>query len=337
MHLIGKCGYFNNTFNCGVNYAYIVNYFTMKIAIITTCTNRKTKAPKNSLSGRNLPSGDQEDLLHDWVRKIRNEQETFYAKNLYCGRGFSEILKIKSNASARVWIISFGMGLVYDDMPIPPYQLTLTRTSEDSILNKVSSNFNPSEWWKGINQQLHGISDPISNIINNNKDTIFVISVSQAYLDLIISDLFSLQHQDLSRVRIVGPPQPIKLPYQYRHLWMPYDDRFDGPESPNPGTRSDFSQRIARHFIENVLIPYPMSSAEEQCKLVDNFMGTMNRAKQVKRRSLSDNEIANIITINWDLANGSSTRMLRVLRDKEKVACEQGRFATIFRKIRSER
>lgn len=310
-----------------------------KIAIIATCTNRKTKAPNEPLFGRSLPKGDQEGLLLNWVQRIRNVEETFYARKLYCGRGFSEIVKIKSSTAAQIWIISFGMGLIDDDKPIPAYQITLTRPSEDSILNKVVPNysFNSSDWWNGINQQLYGTKNPIANLICNHKDTVFVISVSQAYLKLVMSDLFSLQDHDLSRVRIVGPPHPRDLPLQYIHLWMPYDDRFDGPTSPNPGTRSDFSQRIARHFIENVLIPHPLSTAEDHGRLVQKIMGTMNRAMQIKRRVVSDKEIANIISINWDLAKGSCARMLRVLRDNEKVACEQGRFAAIFRKIKTEK
>ena len=310
-----------------------------QIAIIATCTNRKTKTPNESLFGRSLPKGDQEDLLHNWVQRIRNEEETCYARKLYCGRGFSEIVKIEAATAAQMWIISFGMGLIDGDKPIPPYQITLSRPSEDSILNKVVQNysFNPKDWWNGINQQLYGKKNPIADLICNNKDTVFVISVSQAYLNLVMTDLFSLQHHDLSRVRIVGLPHPRNLPAQYSHLWMPYDDRFNGPISPNPGTRSDFSQRIARHFIENVLIPHPQSTAEDHGQLVENIMGTMHRAKQIKRRVVSDNEIANIISINWDLANGSCARMLRVLRDNEKVACEQGRFAAIFRKIKTER
>jgi hypothetical protein len=311
----------------------------MKISIITTCTNRKTRVPKEPLLGRNLPKGDQEDLLHNWVQRIRNEEETVYAGKLYCGRGFYEITKAKSNTNAKMWIISFGMGLINDDMRVPPYQITLSRPSEDSILNKVvpQFSFNPNEWWHCINQKLYGATNPLANLIQSNNDTVFVISISQAYLKLVMSDLFSLQHHDLLRIRLVGPPHPRNIPIQYRHLWMPYDDRFDGPNSPNPGTRSDFSQRIARHFIENVLIPHPLSTSEDHGLMVEKIMKTMHRAIQIKRRSLSDVEIAEIITNNWNIAEGSCSRMLRVLRDRERVACEQGRFAAIFRKIKTER
>lgn len=324
-HLFSKCG------STGV--------LSMKIAIITTCTNRKRKPPKEPLWGRSLPKGSQQDLLHNWVQRIRNDEETFCASNLYCGRGFCEIVKIKSRINAKIWIISFGMGLIGGDMDIPPYQLTLSRPSEDSILNKIvpQISFNASEWWNGINQKLHGTTNSIANLIHNEEDTVFVISVSKSYLKLVMSDLFSLPDHDLSRVRIVGPPHSRNIPIQYRHLWMPYDDRFDGPNSPIPGTRSDFSQRIARHFIEKVLVPHPLFTAEDHGQIVEKTMRTMPRPIQIKRRSLSDIEIAEIIINNWDIANGSCSRMLRVLRDRENGACEQSRFAAIFRKIKTER
>ena len=49
---------------------------------------------------------------------------------------------------------------------------------------------------------------------------------------------------------------------------------------------------------------------------------------------LDDDEMKIIIKKLWSRADGQVGRMLRVLRDEEKIACEQGRFATLFREVK---
>lgn len=311
----------------------------MNIAVLATCTNRKKVIPQKSLLARNLPRGTQENLLQRWTQHVRAEIEVTRAIDLYCGRGFSEIKKVISSSNALVWVISFGMGLISIENKVPSYQITLTNSSEDSITDKIipSMYFNPSEWWSAINQELHGKKHPISDLISNTKDTLFVLSTSHSYLSLVMSDIFRLVSEDLEKVRIVGPPNPSLIPHQFRHLWMPYDARFDGPRCPNPGTRSDYPQRIARHFVEHVLSLSPHSCAEEHAQIVEAILKDMPVARIIERKSLPDHEIVKIIDKNWDLANGSSARMLRILRDQEHVACEQSRFAAIFRNIKAEK
>jgi uncharacterized protein (DUF2237 family) len=75
-------------------------------------------------------------------------------------------------------------------------------------------------------------------------------------------------------------------------------------------------------------------SAIEHAKKVANYLSTMEPPERKKRPSRTDEQIENIIIARWDEASGSGTRMLRILRHKEKIACEQSRFAAIFRRIK---
>ena len=117
---------------------------------------------------------------------------------------------------------------------------------------------------------------------------------------------------------------------------MPYDDRLDGPNSPVRGTRSDFPQRAARHFVK-ILASMDGNSASHHVDAVTAELEHMRPPAKHNRRRLSDEEIRATIQSHWDVVDGQSSTMLRHLRDKLGVACEQSRFAELFRQIKDER
>ena len=52
-----------------------------------------------------------------------------------------------------------------------------------------------------------------------------------------------------------------------------------------------------------------------------------------RRRRLDDGAIRELIRQSWEDFGGNSTKLLRHLRDKEMVACEQGRFSKLRRQV----
>lgn len=309
----------------------------MDIAIITTCTNRKKKEHHPQICSTTLPKGDQNYLLRNWIDRLKIKSDTVPAKQLYSGRGFAEIRQIAEKKGIDFWVISAGMGLVNKDTKLPSYNLTISCNTNESIQSNLSrgNNFDLSAWWQNINHLTNGKKFPIADLISKKGDTVFVISTTKKYLELISSDIFNLDNEKLSRVRFVGLKSIDLLPLHYQHLFMPYDDRLDGPSSPIPGTRVDFPQRSARHFIEEILSKNPGGSPQEHANIVLEIMNQMSPPIHIVRPQKSDNQIKEIIIKRWGDANGSCARMLRILRDQEFVACEQSRFSKIFRQIKS--
>jgi len=311
----------------------------MKIAIITACTNRKKIPPSSLLCANNLPVGDQNDLLYSWKKRVNESpySDRIPVTSLYAGRGFFEILKtIKNNHKIQLWVVSAGLGLVNGEEKVPSYNLTISPSTRDSIQNKLidGMQFDYRSWWHEINSKLNYNDNHLSSLIKARKDTIFVISLPKSYLDFVASDLFSLDERSLSRVRFLGSNSISFVPEIAKDFVMPYDERFDGPESINPGTRSDFFQRITRHFVECIL-PYNLSAThKEHAKTVQDFLLPMRLPLRVKRAQKTNKEIEKIIKKNWDECAGSSAKMLRILRDNELVACEQSRFAIIFKQLK---
>ena len=308
----------------------------MKIAIVTTCTNRKKASPHPLLCANDLPKGDQQSLLFNWAGRVEKASERIPAIHLYSGRGFSEIRKVTHNKSIDLWVVSAGLGLINGDKNVPPYNLTISPSAQDSVQNRLSvGSFDPKSWWKGLNKQLHNRETPLSDLIKDCKDTIFIISLPQTYLSFISLDLFNLEAKDLLKVRFLGLNSRIPMPFEFRHYYIPYDERFDGPDSPNPGTRADFSQRVTRHFIENILSKNPHSTPTEHANSVLNTLSKMRQPSKFNRTQKTDDQIKVLIIKNWETAKGSGARSLRILRDQESVACEQGRFANLFREIKT--
>ncbi|RJQ27569.1 hypothetical protein C4565_05095 [Candidatus Parcubacteria bacterium] len=311
----------------------------MNIIIVTSCTNRKKFSPASPICAKNLPIGDQNQLLLTWERRIDNALERVQVSTLYGGRGFSEIRKIvQVNNSIGYLVVSAGLGLVSSKKKVPSYNLTIIPSTNNSIQNQLTNGcqFDSKKWWADINQHFNKTETPLSKIIKNNRSIIFVVSLPKIYLDFVSADLLSLNENQLMSVRFLGINSKIFLPEGAQRLVMPYDDRFDGPDSINPGTRSDFQQRITRHFVENVLSQNILKSPEEHAIAVLDFLCSKRPPKLIKREQKTNEDIKKILIERWVEAEGKASIMLRILRDKELVACEQTRFANIFRQIKAE-
>lgn len=310
---------------------------TIKFALITTCTNRKRRKPTPDLCASKLLPGDLHGTLQTWGENLDKAKNITPAKDLYCGRGFSEICKTVVNNNPELWIISAGVGLITGDQQIPAYNLTVLPSAKDSIQAKIlsESRFQPDQWWNRLNRKLYGTPTPIYDLISQRPDTYFIVSLSKTYISLVLKDLFLINDKDRRRIRITGLNSPEPIPESFRPLWMPYDERFDGPQSPNPGTRSDFPQRVTRHFIEEVLFKNTLGTPREHAKVVSDILSFLPPPKRIKRTTLSDEAIKQIITRRWNDAKGSGSRMLKILRHEENVACEQGRCADLYRQIKA--
>ncbi|MFO1431312.1 MAG: hypothetical protein U1F76_14405 [Candidatus Competibacteraceae bacterium] len=259
------------------------------------------------------------------------------ARQLYCGRGFTEALETAPLTGHSLWILSAGMGLITAADHIPAYDLTLAGTSTNSIRSKiVPGPFRADRWWSHINK-LREEQRSLSWLLHRHPKTTLVLTLSAAYAELVKTDLEKLDVADLNRLRIIGLASDDPLPLRLKPLWMPYDDRLDGPDSQIAGTKSDFPQRATRHFIEMILASDPTAPAEQHRTQVEAALANKRRPCIPQRERMSDQEILTVITQEWDKADNSASRMLRILRDDRRIACEQKRFSVLFKQARARR
>jgi hypothetical protein len=249
--------------------------------------------------------------------------------DVYCGRAFQEALLAARTARADLRIISGGLGLVRSDQAIPSYSLSLVRQSTEFIgARVVGEPFDSARWWSEV--QCKTGTAPLAKMLRTNPNAIVVIGISKSYLTLVAGDLIAIDEKDLSRIRLIGMGIEDACPLQFRHCILPYDDRLDGPDSNIRGTRGDFSSRAMRHFVECVLLETRSSSLSVHKAAVIRCLAGWRHPKLISRPSKTDDEIIKIIKKNWKAIEGKSSLGLRYLRDVEKIACEQGRFRSLF-------
>jgi hypothetical protein len=307
----------------------------MRVIAVTTCTDRKKFPVPDDLDASQLPVGPQSDVARLWRERVKSAGPVGIATEVYSGRSFQEAVFAARAGCGELRIISGGLGLIRGDDEIPSYSLSLVRQSSEFIGARVTGEpFNAARWWKEVQRSAQ--SSPLAELLRTNPTTAVVIGISKAYLPLISEDLLSLEDRELDRLRLLGMGIWNACPSRLQNCILPYDDRLDGPDSPIRGTRTDFSSRAMRHFIESVLVERQVGSIEDCKNTVIRLLGRWRRPKSVSRPSKTDEEIVALIRRNWKAIKGKSSLGLRYLRDVENIACEQGRFRSLFHRAAKE-
>jgi hypothetical protein len=251
------------------------------------------------------------------------------ATETYGGRRFQEAILAARAGRAEFRIISGGLGLIRGDEQIPTYALSLVPESSEFIGARVAEeHFDVTRWWSEIQRSTQ--TAPLADLLLANRTSIAVIGISKTYLSLVAQDLMSLEDRYLDRLRLIGMGIKDSCPSRLQRCLLPYNDRLDGPDSPIRGTRTDFSSRAMRHFIEAILPEHQTATLDHHKDAVNRALSTWRRPKPVSRSPKTDGEIVDLIKKNWTAIGGQSSRGLRYLRDEERVACEQGRFRALF-------
>lgn len=298
--------------------------------ILTACTQRKRVTPNPLLCARDLPIGTVGQVAEAWMAKVATVETVAPAKDIYCGRSFVEAKKAADSAQAELHIVSAGLGLIHSQQDIPSYNLTVSKGSQDCILDKLQDH-GDADWWAALggHKTMNDLFDRSSGLI--------IIALPSPYLRMVAPALQGVSDALCERIRIVGGRDVPDLNPRLEGVRLPYDDRLDGPQSTLPGTRSDFASRAVRHFVENVLATAPLATAKDHAELVEIALAGWDRPSSKLGTRMSDRDLKSIVRDHWSRADGRSTKLLRILRDELNIACEQKRFARLTAEIREER
>ncbi|MFA9199834.1 MAG: hypothetical protein ACEQR8_01420 [Cypionkella sp.] len=303
--------------------------------VITTCTNRKRKPVSDALHMAALPPADLDGLARQWAQRLAAERRRFPGIDMYGGRGFREAVTAAELLDARLLIVSAGLGLIDVSTAVPPYACTVLVDAPDSVRSRVMGAFSVERWWEAL-CKISPFAVALHDAVEDAHGPICA-ALSDAYIEMIAEDLLALPASMLGRLRLFTRARLDRVPAALQPFVMPYDDRLDGPDSSNRGTRSDFAGRALRHFAELTRgEPEGRSAAEHAAKVLATLDGWRMPAK-VDRIRHDDAALLDLIRAHWDAERGSSSRLLRRFRDDLGIACEQGRFAELARHVRSER
>lgn len=308
----------------------------MSTIFLSNCTGRKTIPSTGSICADDLEKGSIREVCNSWKKLVRASNPKIPANELYCGRSFQDAKTTVELLNAEHWIISAGLGLIRADTKVPVYDLTLKSKGRSNLKPKINEQgFRATRWWKELN--LHKKYRSIAELVEKNPQSKIIIAISTPYYDMISEDIANIPHSDSSRIRLIGPSLPRSNADSLSTFLLPYDERLDGPRSPIRGTKSDFAQRAALHFATHVWPNSKNRSFAVHSERVIELLKAMGRPKKFVNKKISDEEVEKLILANWDKCQGYSSVMLRILRDKLKIACEQSRFKTIFNRLKIQR
>jgi hypothetical protein len=297
--------------------------------VVTNCTARKRAGAPLVRFDSSSSVAVLSEAVEEWRSALRSQPVRLPAKELYVGRSINEAKFVARQLRSALFVVSAGLGLVGEDEEVPGYDLSAA--SPTSSLTPVLARYGTSlsEWWTALTD-----GRGLRWLLQRDSGAIVLLALPTAYLRLVKGELQEMQPGEISRLRVftseAGRRELAALPAL---PVMPYDDRLESIAGL-AGTRSDFPQRALRHFTERLeahRLPAEVAALEVLLALA----GCEHRTFPQRAR-LNDEEICALIRTSWSTCGGNSARLLRHLRDDHQVACEQGRFAALRRRIQQE-
>jgi hypothetical protein len=300
--------------------------------ILTNCTNRKRGSAASGLTVDELTPGLLDNVAKQWLERLEKASSANLAREVYCGRSFREADASAAFLRCPLYIVSAGLGIVSSTRLIPVYNFTIISGTANSAADKITGNFSPKLWWSKI-VRANPFGSSLIHTLEQHSDGLILIALSRQYVQLLQEELANLPIDQQRRLRFFGKLMPV-LPGFLTGNWMPYDDRLDCIGSGFSGTQTDFAQRALRHFVTELLNNAEDGDAYAHRAMVLDSLSPISRREIPKRRRVNDDEICIAIQDNWAKGRGQSSALLRIIRDKLGIACEQSRFRTIYYSVK---
>lgn len=302
------------------------------VILITNCTNRKRAVGDAVTLSEASLTGSLESVARRWAKALKRAPYNQEARRLYGGRSFAEASNAAKVVQGELYVISAGLGLIHAAEQIPMYDLTVSEGRGSIAPFLSSARKNSADWWSALNNELSP-SRSIRSLITTHKRTPILFALPAGYLALISRDLADLTAEESSHVRIITSKLgKASVPGHLRDLVLPYDERLEG--SPYTGTRTDFPQRALLHFVTE--LNGHTLSLKNAHHAVQDAMKSLRKPVIPSRAKKTNDEILAILRQSWGQCDGTSTRLLRFLRDDVLVACEQSRFQSLWHQVKEE-
>lgn len=294
---------------------------------VTICTNQKRVRATDGATPSALRNSPLPDLAAQWRSTIDALPAWGVSRSLYAGRAFGLVRDISAAHAGRMFVVSAGLGLVDDETALPAYGLTVSSNHPESIADKALGPFDASAWFDHLLQGPYSVA---WDAVFRPRGGRVLLALSRPYAMMIGPSLAGLPAGDRSRLRIFGAGISQSLPEQIASCVLPYDARLD---ALLPGTKSDFAQRALVHFVRHVA--EGPGNWERDARAVREALGGIQAPLRPVRTTASDAALLELIRARLT-PRASASRLLRQLRDEDQIACEQGRFAKLFREAQTQ-
>lgn len=313
------------------------------INVIVTCTKRKSVDIPDRLKFRRVRKASIAMKVDLWRRRLESARvDSVPVRDIYSGDHWSIARSMENAPSFRgarvqLWVASAGYGLVALDDPLKPYSATFSREHPDSIGTKSAGDDRSStyrSWWELMSNwdgPARCRPRTIAEIAANNPNAPLLVIASDNYLTAVENDLqhalAELRDPDLLSIFSAGCKSLNGLA---EHL-VPYDARLQNVVG---GALRSLNMRAARKAIAECRRSLPTLPVLR--KKFTRLERDLPELERIEREPMTDTEAKRFIIQELRKnPDACHTPLLRKLRDGGQ-ACEQKRFARLFREVREQ-
>ncbi len=304
------------------------------VHVVVTCSHRKTRPVPAAHRLRAVTGAGINTRLKEWIRCLQESVEpTVPAVELYAGEHWSIAKRLcRADASGRVrlWVCSAGYGLIPADAPIRSYSATFAGPHPDRV---PGGRRGAAAWWAGLadHPRPGNGNEPrcLAELAAVAAHVRLLLVLSAPYLGACRADVLAaaarLRPAGVSIIS-VGAGRPGG---EVAGLMLPADARL---QHHLGGTRSSLNVRIAEHLLTAGILDH--AGMQDHLARLAAAQPPLTR---YGRQPMSDGELHAFIRAHLQADPAANhTRLLRELRDGGR-ACEQSRFARLFRDVKQVR
>lgn len=304
--------------------------------VVTNCTTRKRVLGRPIALDSRSARGSVNSICNAWVAKLRSAERLGPVGELYLGRAFVDARAVARRLEAEFFVVSAGLGLVHERELAPTYDVSVGGRAGGRLQAALrSAGAGSSHWWSELTGAL-GVREPLHHLMLRNPSAMVFLALPATYLAMVAEDLtFALADREVTRrLRIfTSEAGRASVPTGLQASVMPYGERLESVPG-YAGTQVDFPQRAMRHFVEQLGADgLPLEDAHEA---VASSLRPLRVPKPPVRARKTDAQIKGMLRRQWQRYGGSSSKLLRYLRDEAQVACEQSRFRDLWREVRTQ-
>ncbi len=307
-----------------------------RVHLVVTCANRKTRPVPSLLRLRQVAGRTPAARAAAWVAQLEGSAEaTLPARELYAGEHWQIVRALEETAAmaglnTSLWVCSAGYGLISVDARLRPYAATFAGGHPDSVGAHAN---NRSQWWAalaGWPGPALGAPRTLRDLAGQEPHAVFLLALSSTYLAACADDvqgavarLASPEHLTVisAGVRASGPLAACLVPASARL------------QPALGGTRQSLNVRILAHLLRH---PGDALTHTRIRGVLAELLAAAPPLTRYARAPRTDAQVATFIRRRLTVDPGTTaSRLLREFRDRG-YACEQSRFAAVYRALRED-
>ena len=294
-----------------------------RIRVVVNCSHRKSRPVPDELQLRSVRSEQPSTRVWAWTERLMTSSEpSTSAIDLYAGEhwGIARNLADLNNAGRTVelWITSAGYGLIPASAQIRPYGATFSPGHLDSVSDV-------KQWWNALSEWRGPDKGPrtITDLVEDDPNSRVLLTVSASYLYACRTDVIRAIGSSKSGRQLSIISAGTKEDAAYGSCLLPGDARL---QTALGGTRQALNVRILEALLDQDIIGH-----EDMSRTLRRMLEDQPAIPRFDRVSATDAEVANFIRTRLESEpDASYTGLLRDFRSNGR-ACEQKRFAALFR------